>query len=78
MSNKQVTKGSASVALTREQVRAMLRKMLPEFKLSFEDDRADDSVLETLSDDDVIELIEDKNPALSALDRLDRAAQLRD
>lgn len=56
----------------------MLRKMLPEFKLSFEDDRADDSVLELSSDDIIEERLVEKSPALSALDRLDRAAQWRD
>lgn len=69
-----------SNTVTREQVRAMLRKMLPEFDLKFQDERVDASALDphAVVELDSDDLIEEKDPGLSALDRLDRAAQLRE
>ena len=58
----------------------MLRKKLPEIKLEFTDERVDEaSLLEPveLSPDDLVE-DDPKGAALSALERLDRLAQLRD
>lgn len=66
--------------MNREAVRAWLRGTFPEFDLRFESDgcavtaqpeRADEAVL-TLTDEDVVEVPKEGDPALSALDRLDR------
>lgn len=50
----------------------MLRKMLPEFSLQFDDERADDAVLELLGEEHLIPLQEDGDDPLSVLDRLGR------
>lgn len=61
----------ATMNVTPDQVRTMLRKMLPEFNLRFDDERVDEGSL-FLSEDDLIPLQEEGDDPTDVLDRLDR------
>lgn len=71
-----------SRTVTHEQVRSMLRRMLSDVVLTFEDERVDEAILTRftfveLSTEDLVE-DDPKRASQRALDRLDRAARSRD